>query len=483
MWNQYQTINYLKRRDKMLKQFFKKLFIKIKQRFSAINKKTIAVILALSIVLSVPVTIYEYIKISHTNYMTITLNYSNARKGLTPNGARFNIAEIKSDKVLKKALDYLGDDSLSIETVKSRITINSKSPQSSVENVKNSVSKDESYTYCPSEFVIYYNQGSKLERNKTGAFLYALSRAYEDYFAENYAGKNSILEYDIAERLNDYDYKEQFEMLQNKVSEMLRYLDKYNSENNTFRSQTTGYTFGDLISILSNIKNVDLEKLEAYVVQNGVTKNKTNFLLKQNYLFEQKSFQHKMTSQSSIIAKNAMDEYDSHITSVAFVPAYDEKNEFYMSRTKTGLDIIVLDSYSDGLTASNFSKQIDNINYLKTKFQAAPTITQAQKDEVAKMINDIGIYVSKVSNLAIQTDRDYSKSTSNGYITVIFNSIPRTTYLKLIIKVFALFLIIFIAIYACYKTISKKASKKIVSVINYLSNKLKLDELNEASNN
>lgn len=467
----------------MLKPALKKLFKLIKQRLKAINKKAIVGVLVLSIVLSIPVTVYEYIKISHTNYMTITLNYSNARKGLTPNGARFNIAEIKSDKVLKKALEYLGDDSLSIEDVKDRITINSKSPQSSVENVSAAISKDESYTYCPSEFVIYYDQGNKLERNKTGAFLYALSRAYEDYFAENHAGKSTILEYDIADKLKKYDYKEQYEMLKDKVSEMLRYLDKRNSENNTFKSQTTGYTFGDLISILSNIKNVDLEKLEAYVIQNGITQNKTNFLKKQNYLFEEKSLQYRMSNESSIIAKDAMDEYDSHIISVSFVPAYDDKNEFYMSRTKTGLDSIVLDSYNDGLTASNASKQIDNINYTISKFEKASDTTKTESVTVEKMISNIGKYINNVSNLAIQTDKDYSKSTSNGYITVIFNPIPRTTYLKLIVKVFALFLIIFLAIHACYKMLSKKASKKLASVVNYMSDKLKLDEENEQNNN
>lgn len=463
----------------MLKKFFKTLIKLLRKKLTFVNKKAIAVVLALSIALSVPATMYEYIKISHKNYMTITLNYSNARKGLTPSGARFNIAEIKSDEVLEKALEYLDDDSLTVDDVKDRITINSKSPQSSVENVKTSISKDESYTYCPSEFVIYYDQGNKLERNKTGAFLYALSRAYEDYFVENHAGKSTALEYNVADRLNDYDYKEQCEMLKNKVTEMLRYLDKYNSESNTFKSQTTGYTFGDLVSILSNIKNVDLEKLEACIVQNGITKSKPDFLKKQNYLFEEKSLQYKMTSQASTIAKNAMDDYDSHITSVAFVPAYDDKNEFYMSRTKTGLDLIVLDSYSDGLTAANFAKQIDNINYISTKFKKAPKTTKSQEEEIAKMISDIGAYISKISNLAIQTDKDYSKSTSNGYITVIFNPIPRITYAKLIVKVFALFLIIFLAIYACYEIIGKRAYKKLALAIDKATSKLAIEESNE----
>ncbi|MDE5964960.1 MAG: hypothetical protein K2G65_06095, partial [Eubacterium sp.] len=193
----------------MLKNFLTKLTFKLRRKLKKISKKNIIIVLVISIVCSAPIAVYDYIKVSHTNYITLTLNYANARKGLTPTGGRFNIAELKSDEVLQSALNYLGDDSLSVEDIKDRITIDAKVPMSSIDMVKNAIANDTSYTYCPSEFIIYYDQGNKLERGNTYAMLNALANAYKDYFAVNYSEKNTILDYDIEDSLEKYDYGEQ----------------------------------------------------------------------------------------------------------------------------------------------------------------------------------------------------------------------------------------------------------------------------------
>lgn len=460
----------------MLKNFFAKLTFKLRRKLKAISKKTIIIVLVLSVVCSAPIAVYDYIKVSHTNYITLTLNYANARKGLTPTGGRFNIAELKSDEVLQNALSYLGDDSLSVEDIKDRITINAKVPMSSIDKVKNAIANNTSYTYCPSEFVIYYDQGNKLERGNTYALLNALANAYKDYFAVNYAEKNTILDYDIEDSLGKYDYGEQCQIMSDKVTAMLRYLDKYSSESNTFRSKSTGYSYSNLVSMLLNIRDVNLEKLEAYITQNGISEDKPAFLRKQDYNIEKRSLLYNKSNQGSIIAKDAMDIYNSHITGVAFVPSVDVNNEYYMGRTKTGLDLVVNESYNDGLKATDLAKKIDSFQYLVDKYSSVPAAPQDAVKNAEVMISEISNYISKVSDLAIQTDNDYIESVSNNYITIIQHPISKMSYVKTFIKIALFFIVVIFAIVVLYKFIVVKFSDKLKKLLKFLTRKMKLDE-------
>lgn len=456
----------------MLKDFLLKLMRRLKRN----SKKTIIIVLAISLVCSAPIAVYSYIKVSHTNYITLTLNYANARKGLTPTGGRFNIAELKSDEVLQNALNYLGDDSLSVEDIKDRITINAKVPQSSIDKVKSAIANNTSYTYCPSEFDIYYDQGSKLERGNTYALLDALASAYKDYFTVNYSEKNTILDYNIEDSLAKYDYGEQCQIMSDKVTAMLRYLDKYSAESNTFRSKSTGYSYSNLVSMLVNIREVNLEKLQAYIIQNGISEDKPSFIRKQNYSVEKRTLLYNKLNQGSIIAKDAMDIYNSHITGVAFVPTIDVNNEYYMSKTKTGLDLIVNESYKDGIKATDLAQKIDSFQYLIDKYSSAPTATQDAVKNAEAMISEISSYIGKVSDLAIQTDNDYIESVSNNYITVIYHPISKMSYVKMCIKILLFFIAVIFAIVIAYRFITVKCSETIKKLLEFLTRKMKLDE-------
>lgn len=460
----------------MLKNFLTKLTFKLRRKLKKISKKNIIIVLVISIVCSAPIAVYDYIKVSHTNYITLTLNYANARKGLTPTGGRFNIAELKSDEVLQSALSYLGDDSLSVEDIKDRITIDAKVPMSSIDMVKNAIANDTSYTYCPSEFIIYYDQGNKLERGNTYAMLNALANAYKDYFTVNYSEKNTILDYDIEDSLEKYDYGEQCQIMSDKVTAMLRYLDKYSSESNTFRSKSTGYSYSNLVSMLLNIRDVNLEKLEAYITQNGISEDKPAFLRKQSYNIEKRSLLYNKSNQGSIIAKDTMDIYNPHITGVAFVPSIDVNNEYYMGRTKTGLDMVVNDSYNDGLRAADLAKKIDSFQYLVDKYSSAPAAPQDAVKNAELMISEISSYIGKVSDLAIQTDNDYIESVSNNYITIIHHPISKMSYVKMFIKIVLFFMAIIFVIVIVYKFIIVKFSDKFKKLLKFLTAKTKLDE-------
>lgn len=412
-------------------------FVRIKKRtkkllnkYSFIRKKYILIGLAAIIFLSALSAVYTYYKTAYVNYFTLTLNYSDGRVGLNPVGGRFNIADIKSDEVIQGAIDIMGDNTLTVEGLKQRISIDTVIPKSSVDNAISAISDNSYYSYAPSEFDIYYSQKDKLAENKTEAVLKALSESYMDYFNDNYSHKNNVLAFDIGEDLKDYDYNERYQRLYDKITSMQRFLDRRANENNTFKSEETGYTYGNIGSLLNNVKNGDLEKLNAYIKQNKITNDKSEFLLKNEFLRDKVLLKYNINADGSRIAQEAMEIYNPYITSVAFIPSVDANNEFYMSRTKTGLDILVNDSYSKGAAAVNFKKTIDEYNYLLDRYKTVTKTDDKVKEQADEMIENICDYISKISEIAIKTDNEYLRENNRNYITFYFHPKSKTAYIK-----------------------------------------------------
>ena len=262
-------------------RYIKRIVLSFYWRVLNLSKKKVAMILAISLVLSVVLTTVQEISSSYINSMIVTLNYEGAKEGLNPDGSRFNISEIVSDEVLKKAISVMGDNSLTVEGLKSRITIDSKMPLSAIEKTTAAIASGSNYRYNPSEFDVYYSQKKKLAKNRTIDFIHALSKAYNEYFFNKYSEKNVILEFDISTAFGDYDYYEIQRVLSDKIGSMITYLSKHHGESPAFRSEDTGYTFENLTNMLINLRDQDLEKLRAYIIQNRISNDTGEFIRKQ----------------------------------------------------------------------------------------------------------------------------------------------------------------------------------------------------------
>ncbi|MDD6483570.1 MAG: hypothetical protein PUF72_03220 [Clostridiales bacterium] len=432
---------------------------KLLNKYSFIRKKYILIVLAAIIFLSALSAVYTYYKNAYISYFTVTLNYSEGRVGLNPEGGRFNIADIKSDEVIRGAIDIMGDDTLTVEDLKQRISIDTVVPKSSVDNAISAISDNTYYSYSPSEFDIYYSQKDKFAKNETEAFLKALSESYTNYFNENYAHKNNVLAFDIGEDLKDCDYNEKYQRIYDKLSAMQRFLDKRASENNTFKSKEMGYTYSNIGSLLNNVKNGDLEKLNAYIKQNKITNDKSEFIRKNEFARDKVLLKYNINADGSKIAQEAMGIYNPYITSVAFIPTVDENDEFYMSRTKTGLDTLVKDSYSQGSAAINFKKTIDEYDYLLERYKDAKETDDEVKGKADEMVENICGYLSKISDIAIKTDNEYLKENNKNYMTFYFHPKSKTAYVKKFIVNMILFSVIACILAAVYVKFRDRVAK------------------------
>lgn len=455
----------------MIKKLLKKIFRKIKRFFGVFGRKRLLAAAVAIAVMSCALTWYHYVETNYINSMTLTLNYANGRNGLNPEGGRFNIADIKSDEVIEGAIHILNDDSLSAEAVKSRIGIDTVMPKSAVENTISAIADNATYSYSPSEFDIYYSQENKFKKNRSSEFLTALSQSYKNYFNKNYAPKNDVLQFKTDDNFSDCDYNEQYTIVYDKLASMLRYLDKRASADSNFRSEKTGYTFANLVTLLNNIRDVDLEKLNSYIIQNGVTRDKDEYINKTSYLSDKSEVQYKTLNSSSIVGKTALELYEPRMLSVVFIPSVDSADEYYMGRTKTGLDLLIKDSYDDSQSALNIKKDRDRYQYLINKYSAISNEGEAGNslaETTESMIEDICGEIKKISDLAIETDNEYANQKFGNYITFYYHSqsvVPTAIYFVKITVVLAVLSLLLMVFYV-------KKKDKYIGLIKHVCNKI-----------
>lgn len=339
--------------------------------FRLCKRRYVAFLLLAVISFSVLGELYHFLILSNIKSMSISLNYPGAEQGLNPDGSRFNISEMTNDEILDEAKSELAMRELTNEQIKSRLFITTKFSQKAMENVISDIRDGMQGSYVPTTYHVYYSQKDKLAGNETYEFLLALAESYKKYFTGNHAENNSVLEFKRSDYdFSGFDYSEIYTVLYNRAEEMMTLVQKHRSENRGFRTEDN-LNFDTVWDELENFKEVRLENFFAYVVQNNISKDRSEFMNKLSYLVDKNMINYRKKSMSSDITKNALYKYDPNITAVAFIPSMDSSNSYYMSRTKTGIDDLARNSYTAGMDAARISKRLDEYNSRYDKLAAA----------------------------------------------------------------------------------------------------------------
>lgn len=378
--------------------------------------------------------IYHFFILSNVKSMKLTLNYSGAEQGLNPDGSRFNISEMATDDIINEAKDGLKMEKESSTDIKKRLFITTKFSQSAMDEVVSDIRSGMKGTYVPTTFYVYYSQANKLRKNETYEFLTALAETYRKNFYEKHAENNAVLEYKPEEiDFSDYDYSEIYTVLSDKAEQMLTLINKHLDENRGFRSKDN-LNFGTLREELTNFKSVKLEKFNAFVVQNDISKNRPVNISKLRYLINKNTLEHDKLSQASDIAKTVLSKYDAQIAAIAFVPSVDSTNSYYMSRTKTGIDDLAKRSYSDGMDAAAISKKIDQYDNIFQKLSGAADSTAEQLSGADAYLKDIMDNMQELSDKLLALDDEYLDYKTENYISYTVQKKSSVFDLSVLIK-------------------------------------------------
>lgn len=341
----------------------------------------------------------------------IALTYPEASQGMNPNGSRYNMSNILSDDVLKEAIAFGGFENVTVDTLRSSLEL------LPVETVKQD-EKDESGRdgMVSTQFELSFRNNRKT-KNLTGReVVSAVGHAYRNWFIEEYAVNDDALELSFDD-IQEYDYPDLSSYFSNAVQVICNLSSAFHERDATFRSSVTGESFYSINSKAWDINNTGLENLNAYVLANSLSENRTDFLSRLRYEYTNLCNDYKSTILSYDTRIEAIRKYDNDMATVVYIPTYDTDNTFYMSKTKIGIDHFSEDADLLSDSASTTLSMIMDQQYLLQKLEEGGDGSDAAL-KAEKMIGQLKTEILTLSDTLKKTISDYVKTSSNGYISL-----------------------------------------------------------------
>lgn len=276
-----------------------------KQLFSLIKKSGVRILIfclvAAFIVGVAGIGVYFGTKDNNATVSALVdFNFSGIEQGKDPFGRDFDVTKIKSPSVIDDAIQSLKARGINVNTSKldaiiNNITIEGIVPEdimSKILVIKEIATKTpgvltelNNLTYFPSRYKISIGnlKDTGLSKQDARILLNEIITQYIAFFKKTYANQK-LLPSDVIEITAlqgttsgtdyNYDFIELYDIYYAQIVSALSYLEAKNLESSSFRSNETGKTFEDLIYSIKIIRDTDLVKYEAFVVQNGISDNK-----------------------------------------------------------------------------------------------------------------------------------------------------------------------------------------------------------------
>ena len=257
----------------------------------------------------------------------IQFTFEGAPEGLAPNGQPFDISEIASDEVLTAAMRESGlEGAYTPEQLRACLTAKGVYPKDMAEQVNSYASLLDFTTsrstnvgdYHPTVFAVSLNSDfdKSISEDKLVALMQNILVAFRNRFAQVYA--NGLETKSLLFTLDQYDYPQQLEILQNHYETIAEYAKEMYEWKPFFRWEGVG--FNDISVRLDNLINSDIVRLNADLTMNALTKDTMRLLTR--YQFEVRDLSNQLQKQNEHLQK--MD---------AIIDSYSKNEIIYLSTT------------------------------------------------------------------------------------------------------------------------------------------------------
>ena len=333
----------------------------------------------------------------------IGFNYKEASRGLNPNSTRFNAYDIISDEVLEKALEQMGSE-LSVRQLRGALSVSPLAAGSAL--------SAEQY-YVSTEYVLTYTANLKTLRLNPRTTVDTVAEAYHAQFRESFERKTNVLDVDFA-AVDSADYLDKPDLMEGMASKIQDYMQGCQFDNPTFRS-SAGENFGDVGTRAGKFKSVTLERLRAYILSNGVSEDREQYISRLGYDNTIKNVSYMKNLAAYEVRLNAIDYYERDMASVVLVPTRDENGEFYMGRTKIGVDNFAVEAESFMENATNLQKTIETNHYEIGQLERGGGGSRAAVDQ---LLEDAKAELQGVSDSARQILQEYDASNAKDTLVI-----------------------------------------------------------------
>lgn len=403
------------------------------------NIKTIAVLMCVFVFISLIVT---YTGSFNKKSVVLSLNYEEASKGQNPNLTRYNVYELKSDRVMERVISNAGlQDVLTPTELSEHIDIAENSSGKTIDL------NDSSTYYISTSYTVSYRMNREIKNISVDDMMTLICKSYNDMFHEEYVGTKSVLKYDLGD-IEGKEYIEIAKLFTNKSDQMLRYIQQRIEENATYRSDITGQSFQTIKKMIQNVQNYSIKKYSAFVLESGLSRNKDHYIRTLNYKNDMLNINYQKFMIDYNVRKQQVQDYDSAMIGTVMVPSINEKQEYYMSRTNTGTDYLTKEADYSLSQGNAVDRDIIDNNDIIAKVNASTADEESYKkaDELIKTVDE---ELKQVANTADTTDKEYIKHTTKDYLTFTeyTGSGNKMFILETVIGTAVVFFIILCAVY------------------------------------
>ncbi len=350
----------------------------------------------------------------YTPGMLMVFNYEEAARGQNPNVTRFNESDILSDHILEQVIQR-GDLKLSVEQLAECLALSTPLDAEKLDVTQASALKiSTEYQVRCSEKVSLYHTTPKVVLN-------LLADVYWENFVQNYAENNSVLDLSFQE-LEGMEYLDVKDFLEMQACKLRNYLPGYSRESSSFRAEN-GETFASLSQKINNFINIELERYEAFALENGLSRNKATYRSRMQYANRLLETDRRKNLAAHDVRIEAINMYDTFMTSFVLIPTYDEDDEFYMSRTKVGVDYFAEEAKEELASATRLGEEMEHNAYASAQVSGGNTASREQADQ---RIQELTAELTRLSAQCRELCGAYVKEKRDGYIQVSFTG-PSTS--------------------------------------------------------
>lgn len=403
------------------------------------NIKTIVVLMCVFVFISLIVTCTGSF---NKKSVVLSLNYEEASKGQNPNLTRYNVYELKSDRVMEMVISNAGlQDVLTPTELSEHIDIAENSSGKTIDP------NDSSTYYISTSYTVSYRMNREIKNISVDDMMTLICKSYNDMFHEEYVGTKSVLKYDLGD-IDGKEYIEIAKLFTNKSDQMLRYIQQRIEENATYRSEITGQSFQTIKKMIQNVQNYSIKKYSAFVLESGLSRNKDHYIRTLNYKNDMLNIKYQKFMIDYNVRKQQVQDYDSAMIGTVMVPSINEKQEYYMSRTNTGTDYLTKEADYSLSQGNAVDRDIIDNNDIIAKVNA-PTADEESYKKADELIKTVDEELKQVANTADTTDKEYIKHTTKDYLTFTeyTGSGNKMFILETVIGTAVVFFIILCAVY------------------------------------
>lgn len=263
--------------------------------------KPLVVLIVLALLLSYAVP-YALTGQFGTSWARISLSFDGIGEGLDPKGNPFDINDIKSDVVLKGAIEKAGlTDSLSASRLRSLIAIVPQVSSGALAQLTTlgststkTLSVSEKVVH-PSQFTIQLKDKGMPSLFSDKALLNAILSSYNEYLKAKYLMDAQEEQYYTKEEILALDYPEMVDILDQQAAALTRFVNGFVRNAPKFVGKESGLSFSDLYEQSVAIEEMDISGLSGIVDHLMLTRDaqrRTNYeesLLKRANLSLQKA--------------------------------------------------------------------------------------------------------------------------------------------------------------------------------------------------